>query len=243
MKRVLISLSLVASLAMAGATAVEWGFDDKKGPANWGDLAPEFHICKTGANQSPVNLTDFIEADLAPLKINYTTKSESVVNKGTTVQVNFAKGSSFSTDGETFNLIQYHFHTPSENHINGKSYPMEVHFVHASDKGELAVIAVMFEEGKANSQLQVIVDNMPMKKGDENSLEKVAFNPLDLLPADKDYYKFNGSLTTPPCSEGVRWQVMKAPVEMSKEQLAAFSKVMGQNNRPVLPLNARKVMQ
>ena len=243
MKRFLVSLGVATTIVVAGNTTIDWGFEEKNGPAVWGDLAPEFEVCKTGVNQTPINLTGFVEADLEPLKIGYTTKSTSVEHKGTTVQVNFAKGSSFSVDGKAFNLIQYHFHTPSENHIDGKSYPMEAHFVHASDKGELAVLAVMFKVGKANPQLQVIVDNMPIKKGDKNSLIKTAFNPIDLLPASKDYYRFSGSLTTPPCSEGVRWLVFKDVVEMSKEQLEVFSKIMGKNNRPVNPLNARKVLQ
>jgi len=243
MKRFLVGLGVATTIVVAGNTTIDWGFEEKNGPAVWGDLAPEFEVCKTGVNQSPINVTGFVEADLEPLKISYTTKSTSVENKGTTVQVNFAKGSSFSVDGKVFNLIQYHFHTPSENHIDGKSYPMEAHFVHASDKGELAVLALMFKEGKANPQLQVIVDNMPIKKGDKNSLIETAFNPIDLLPANKDYFRFNGSLTTPPCSEGVRWFVFKDAVEMSKEQLKVFSETMGKNNRPINPLNARKVLQ
>ncbi|WP_200762632.1 carbonic anhydrase [Nitrosophilus alvini] len=235
---------IAAGALFAGSHgSAHWGYSGHEGPEHWGDLSPDYRICKDGKNQSPVDLTGFIEAELPPLKLEYEAVATTVVNNGHTVKVNFGEGSELKVDGKEFELKQYHFHTPSENTIEGKYYPMEAHFVHASDKGELAVISVMIKEGKANPSLQAIVDNMPAHTGDKNSLKKYKLNAADLLPANKDYYRFNGSLTTPPCSEGVRWLVMKEPVEASKEQLKAFEKVMGKNNRPLQPINARVILK
>jgi len=235
---------IAASALFAGSHGgAHWGYSGHEGPAHWGDLSPDYRMCKDGKNQSPVDLTGFIEAELPALKLEYEATATSVVNNGHTVKVSFGEGSELKIDGKEFELKQYHFHTPSENTVEGKHYPMEAHFVHASEKGELAVISVMIKEGKANASLQTIVDNMPTHAGDKNSLKKHKLNAADLLPASRDYYRFNGSLTTPPCSEGVRWLVMKEPVEASGAQLKAFEKVMGKNNRPLQPINARVILK
>ncbi len=234
---------LGVSLFASGHGSIHWSYKGDTGPAHWGDLNEAFHMCKEGKNQSPINLSDFIEAQLPAIKIDYKALATVDLNNGHTVQVNFAEGSTFSVDGKTFALKQYHFHTPSENTINGKHFPMEAHFVHADEDGNLAVIALMFKEGKANPALQTILDNMPQHAGDKHDLSTTKLNALSLLPEDKDYYRFNGSLTTPPCSEGVLWIVMKHPVEASKTQLEAFSKVLGKNNRPVQPINSRAILK
>jgi carbonic anhydrase len=235
----LLTMSLVAS----EHTTAHWSYKDDTGPAHWGDLSETFHMCKEGKNQSPIDLSGFLEAELPAISIDYKAVATDDLNNGHTVQVNFAKGSTFSVDGKTFTLKQYHFHTPSENRINGKSFPMEAHFVHADKDGNLAVIALMFKEGKVNSALQTILDNMPQNAGDEHNLSATKLNAISLLPENKEYYRFNGSLTTPPCSEGVLWIVMKHPVEASKAQLEAFSKVLGKNNRPVQPVNSRAILK
>ncbi len=159
------------------------------------------------------------------------------------MQVNYASGSSIKVDGTSFELKQLHFHAPSENHIEGKSYPLEAHLVHASDEGDLAVVAVMFEEGGANEGLEQAWSSMPEQAGEEKTLQS-SLSADDILPSDRDYYRFNGSLTTPPCTQGVRWLVMKQPVTASKEQIEHFADVLHEpNNRPLQPVNARPVLQ
>jgi len=166
-----------------------------------------------------------------------------VFNNGHTIQVNYLPGSSIDIDGQSFELKQFHFHAPSENHINGSSSPLEVHYVHANDKGQLAVVAVMFKEGNENKPLKGAWLGMPKIAGDKVSYHS-NFNAKYLLPDNKDYYRFNGSLTTPPCSEGVRWLVMKDSLEASKQQIEKFTQLIGHdNNRPIQPLNARVLLE
>jgi len=159
------------------------------------------------------------------------------------VQVNAAPGSAIEVDGATFELRQFHFHAPSENLIDGKSFPLEAHLVHADKDGNLAVVAVMFDQGDANKALAAAWPQMPLHGGEKAALN-LPVAPLELLPADRDYYRFNGSLTTPPCTEGVRWLVMKHAVSASAEQIAQFKHVMHHpNSRPVQAVNARPVLK
>ncbi len=235
--------TLLALSLYANEHGAHWSYNGDTGPAHWGDLNEAYHMCKEGKNQSPVDLTGFIEAELPPLAIDYKAVAKDDINNGHTVQVNFGEGSSFTVNGKSFDLKQYHFHTPSENTIDGKHFPMEAHFVHADKDGNLAVIALMFTEGKENHSLDTILSHMPQHVGDRTDLSATHLNAADLLPENKDYYRFNGSLTTPPCSEGVLWIVMKHPVEASKEQLAAFARVLGKNNRPLQPVDARALLK
>jgi len=164
------------------------------------------------------------------------------LNNGHTVQVNIASGSTVIIDDIEFELKQFHFHTPSENNINGKSFPLEAHFVHVSKDGELAVVALMFEDGNENEMLGKLWAKMPIKSGEKIKLEIA--DVTSLLPKDRDYYRFNGSLTTPPCTEGVRWIVLKKSTTLSKAQLDKFAKVMVHpNNRPIQPVNARIIVK
>lgn len=180
---------------------------------------------------------------MQPIVFDYKGGSEEILNNGHTVQINAAPGSSITIDGDRFELKQFHFHAPSENHTNGKSYPLEAHLVHADKDGNLAVIAVMLTTGKANTALAKAWAQMPEKAGDQYGLTS-KISPLEILPRNRSYYRFNGSLTTPPCSEGVRWLVMKQPVAASREQIEAFVHVMHHpNNRPIQPVNARPVLE
>ena len=157
--------------------------------------------------------------------------------------MNYETGSIFKVNGKSFALKQFHFHAPSENLIDGKSYPFEAHLVHVSDAGEIAVVTVMYTEGAANKALAAFWQQMPAKAGGKEKLSNT-FNASELMPAKQDYFRFNGSLTTPPCTEGVRWFVFKEPQTIAKEQVEAFAKIMGgDNNRPVQPVNARPVLQ
>lgn len=239
---IIIAGMLLASGSASSAAGAHWGYSGAEGPENWANLSPDYSAC-SGRNQSPIDLAGFVEADLSPIQFSYQPGGTEILNNGHTVQVNYAPGSKMELDGHVFELKQFHFHAPSENHIDGKSYPMEAHLVHSDKDGHLAVIAVMLEEGEANQGIEAAWAEMPEKEGEKHALT-AAVAAESLLPANRDYYRFNGSLTTPPCSEGVWWLVMKAPVSASKEEIEHFAHVMHHpNNRPVQPVNARPVLQ
>jgi carbonic anhydrase len=241
MRKSLLACALLLCPTAFAATP-HWEYSGEAGPAQWARLTPEFGQC-AGSNQSPVNLDDLVEAKLAPLQFHYLAGGQNVTNNGHTVQVSYDPGSSLQLDGMRFELKQFHFHAPSENLIKGKSYPLEGHLVHTNAKGELAVVAVMFEPGRANPALSQAWQQLPEKAGESRSLA-TPLSADQLLPANRDYYRFSGSLTTPPCSEGVRWLVMKQPVQVSQAQIDAFKAVMHHpNNRPVQPLHGRLVLQ
>jgi len=234
-----VSMMLLSGSVFAGAA---WEYSGETGPDSWEMLSPEYAACN-GENQSPINLTGFIEAELTPIMFNYNAGSSEILNNGHTVQLNTVAGSSIVIDGIQFDLKQFHFHAPSENLIDGKSYPLEAHLVHADSNGNLAVVAVMFTEGKANEALEKAWAQIPQVAGEKIVLTSAVL-PLDILPEHRNYYRFNGSLTTPPCTEGVRWLVMKHAVTASEHQIEQFTHVMHHpNNRPVQPVNARPVLK
>jgi len=241
--------SFAAALAALALTwtsptvAQHWGYQGEAAPANWSRLDPRFALCGTGRNQSPIDLARFIAADLKPLKLEYQAGATDIVNNGHTIQVDYAAGSSLVLDGRKFELKQFHFHAPSENTIGGKHFPLEGHLVHADQDGNVAVVAVMFRDGAANALLAKLWDRLPGKAGDKSALPG-GLSAASLLPASRDYYRFNGSLTTPPCSEGVWWLVMKQAATASKVQVEQFAKAVGfANNRPVQPVYARPVLR
>ena len=232
----------LALLSTAAVGETRWGYSGETGPAHWAKLSPEYAAC-AGVNQSPLDLAEFVEADLPPIDFSYAASGAAIFNNGHTVQVESASGSEIGTGGRTYRLLQLHFHAPSENRIHGTEFPMEAHFVHVGPDGDLAVVAVMFEAGEHNAALAQAWQHMPTRTD-----EKHAFDPpiaqAALLPEARDYYRFNGSLTTPPCTEGVIWLVMKATVSASAEQIAALAGALhGPNNRPVQPRNARVVLR
>ncbi len=243
-----IAASILIVTAMSFTTAsyaagAHWGYSGEAGPENWGKLDTKYVACGTGRNQSPIDLANFVEAELEPTASAYQPGTTEILNNGHAVQINYAAGSSITVNGHAFELKQFHFYAPSENTIKGKHFPMESHLVHADEDGNLAVVALMFEEGEANSLLTSLWETMPNKAGDKHALP-ASHDVSALLPSDLDYYRFNGSLTTPPCSEGVWWFVVKQPATASKAQIEQFSKVMGHpNNRPVQPVNARVVLK
>ena len=248
MKRKSIVASLVFALLLPASTAiaaghVSWGYTGKGGPEYWGTLDPKFAVCSAGKNQSPINLTGMIEADLTPMTVRYQPGGHEILNNGHTIQVNYVQGNTLTLDSHEFELKQFHFHSPSENTIEGESYPLEAHFVHADKNGNLAVVALMFKIGGNNDELEKAWKQMPGKADQKNALSQNV-DAAALLPGNRDYYRFNGSLTTPPCSEGVRWLVLKDMATVSKEQVKTFSDVMHHpNNRPVQPVNARTILQ
>jgi carbonic anhydrase len=214
-----------------------WTYAGAEGPEHWGGT------CHSGKSQSPIDLDHMVERDLPSLDFKYAAGGYRVVNNGHAVQVDFKPGSQITVDGKVFTLKQLHFHAPSENTIDGHRYPLEAHLVHADAKGQLAVVAVMFEDGAANAWLDDLSPSVPMKAETEKLLAK-AVAASSLLPADRDYYRFSGSLTTPPCTEGVRWLVLKHPVSASAKEVGQLHAALGHDNaRPVQLLNDRVVQQ
>lgn len=242
MKRFLTIAATLSIASLSFAASPHWAYEGDEGPDNWAQLTPEYGSC-AGSNQSPVDLRSFVDARLPPIGFGYTGAAKEILNNGHTVQLNYQPGSTIELDGREFELKQLHFHAPSENRIHGKSYPLEAHLVHADAEGKLAVIAVMFEEGAANGLLSSAWKAMPEHAGESHALAE----PLKvdaILPRDRDYYRFSGSLTTPPCTEGVRWLVLKQPMSASARQIERLAHVMHHpNNRPLQPLNARVVLR
>jgi carbonic anhydrase len=242
MKKLILATITAGALFASNYVHSSWSYSGKTGPEHWGDLKPEYKMCKLGKNQSPINVSGAVSAKLTPINIFYNVKAKTFLNNGHTLKAEMKKGAKLFIDGKEFNLLQFHFHTPSENTIDGKYFPMEAHFVHSTKNGELAVISVMFKIGKFNPAIQKLIDSMPKHAGVKNNICSLNIKANDLLPQSLEYYRFNGSLTTPPCSEGVRWFVLKQPVEMSAKQVREFEKVMGKNNRPLQPIGARVIL-
>jgi len=220
-----------------------WGYEGDVAPAHWGELSDKFKLCSSGKNQSPIDIKSNFDVDLPAIQFDYSAPAKKIINNGHTIQVDVKAGSSITVDGKNYQLKQFHFHTPSENKINGKSFPLEAHFVHRlKGKNTFAVVAVMFNEGAANPILEQLWDKIPSKVGESVKLEK-SIDYTQLLPKDKDYYRFNGSFTTPPCTEGVYWHVLKTPLTASKAQIEKFLATMHHpNNRNIQTTGARVIV-
>ena len=241
--------ALVLLVALAGCSeathpTAHWGYKGAEGPAHWGRISSDFALCDSGKHQSPIDITDTIDGDLPSLNFDYTTKGRMIVNNGHTIQVNYAPGSLLSVGDQSFELKQFHFHSPSENTINGRTYPLELHLVHADHEGRLAVVGVLFEYGAANQDIATIWQHAPQETAGEGLMPD-AFNAARLLPPNRlDHYRFSGSLTTPPCSEGVSWFVLKATQTVSVQQVERLVAILeGTNNRPVQPTHARLIVR
>lgn len=217
-----------------------WAYEGEHGPEHWGDMSKDYASCSHGKTQSPIDISGAQNEALPDIGFAYKPSKTNILNNGHTIQVNYDEGSSITLDGVQYSLLQFHFHDPSEHTVAGKSFGMEVHLVHKNAKGELAVVGLLIQEGKENTVLAETWKNMPAK-ADEKKTLAVSINAQDLLPEGHTYYRYSGSLTTPPCSEGVNWLVFKSPIEMSKAQIAAFKKLINKNARPVQPLNTRTV--
>ena len=204
-------------------------------------MKPDFAACKTGLRQSPIDIRNPVLAALDPITFHYEESPLKVTNNGHTIQVDLQPGSFILVSGERYELVQLHFHTPSEERINGRGFDMVAHLVHKSAQGKLAVVAVLLTAGQAHAAIENIWNTMPGTPGRTRERPEVQFNPLALLPADRAYYSFQGSLTTPPCTEGVQWLVLKTPVELAREQIVHFNALYPMNARPLQPANDRIV--
>jgi len=241
----------VAGPSTATTANPEWHYEGDEGPAHWGTISPTFASCQSGRAQSPIDIvasarrdaSDAIVLKFAPtsLRIVHQEHVADAINNGHTIQVNYSEGDTLTVGGRAYQLVQYHFHAPSEHTVNGTRFPMEMHLVHTNAEGQLAVIGVLITEGAHNVAFDPIWTNLPVTKGVEHHLEHVTVDVDALLPQGRTTYRYEGSLTTPPCSEGVQWFVMTTPIALSKAQIGAFTALFHGNNRPVQPLLGRSV--
>jgi carbonic anhydrase len=234
-----------ASLDLAAGTSLlptHWDYEGAEGPDAWGKMRPEFSKCATGTRQSPIDIRGGIAVDLEPIRFDYRPSAFSVIDNGHTVQVNVEPGNSITITGKRYELTQFHFHRPSEERINGRQYDMVVHLVHKDVDGHLAVVAVLLDRGSAQAIVQTVWNNLPLEKGDEVRAGS-RIDLSQLLPEDRRYYTYMGSMTTPPCSEGVLWMVMKQPVPISVEQVAIFSRLYPMNARPIQQADGRLIKE
>lgn len=228
-------------VALASLREVQWSYQSDTGPDRWSELDSSFALCNSGKGQSPINLTSAASADLVNPDFHYQSVPLNILNNGHTVQVPYAPGSYMMLEGDRYNLLQFHFHSPSEHAVEGKPWDAELHLVHQNDDGELAVVAVLLQkEDESNLAYRDISNNLPASLGDKVRTE-TTINAFDLLPSKTTTYQYSGSLTTPPCSEAVTWLVMTEPVSLSKEQLKAYERRLNHNNRPLQVLNSRTV--
>ena len=247
--RIALSLALILIAARVPAAEtkahgkVHWDYGQEHGPQHWGDMEPEYAACKAGHHQSPIDIQTTEKADLPAIEFDYKPSPLRIIDNGHTVMVTFAPGSSIRVGEARFELKQVHFHRPSEEKVHGKGYGMVAHLVHADAAGHLAVVAVPIEPGAENRLVRELWKDTPKEKEHEVAVEGVEVDANDLLPKARGYYTFEGSLTTPPCSENVTWFVLKEPLPISAEEIAQFAKLYPNDARPTQPLYDRVVKE
>lgn len=239
-----IVLFLSVPLFASTKSGPHWSYAGAEGPESWGDLGPDYSQCREGRKQSPIDIVPAAaqKADLDALQFDYRDMPLKIVNNGHTVQVNASGDSAARIAGSDYKLAQFHFHSPSENTVNRQPYAMEVHLVHKNSQGQLAVVGVFLEQGRVNPFIQTIWDNLPKALNQEVTADRSMVNAAELLPANGSFYHWTGSLTTPPCSEGVEWYMLKEPIQVSAGQVEKFLAAVGHNARPTQPLNQRPVV-
>ena len=233
---------LTAKASESSDAHVHWAYNGAGGPATWSALKPEYSLCGNGQRQSPIDIRGGLAVDLEPVRFDYQASRFAVVDNGHTVQVNVGPGNSIEVGGKRFELVQFHFHRPSEERIDGRQFEMSLHLVHKDEQGRLAVVGLLFEKGPPQPVLQKVWNNLPLEKNDE-AQARVPLELAELLPADRRYFTYMGSLTTPPCSEGVQWIVMRQPVTLTQEQIDIFARIYPMNARPVQSASGRRIMQ
>jgi carbonic anhydrase len=234
------AILLVATPVLAAVSSPYWSYGGVENPTQWGKLSDDFALCELGRDQSPINIKDTVEDSPAKIDFDYKPSPLIVVNNGHTIQVNYAQGSTVTINGKKYALLQFHFHTPSEHNINDKASAMELHLVHRNEAGQLAVVGIMLSQGLANPLIAEIWKQIP-DIGETNTVSDRLINASNLLPSKKSYFSYMGSLTTPPCTEGVSWNLFLEPITVSKEQVETFAKIYQVDARPLQPVNGRTV--
>ena len=222
---------------------VNWAYEGENGPQAWGRLKPEFNLCASGRRQSPIGIEEAstLQGPAEPIQFSYVPSNGTVVNNGHTIQVDVQGDNTLTVRGSSYRLLQFHFHTPAEEQINSNRFPMVAHLVHRGNEGQLAIVAVLLDLGAASPVVDKVWTYMPLDTGDRVRMPDALLNVADLLPIDQRYYQFMGSLSEPPCSEGVLWLVLKAPMTVSQAQLKLLTQLYPNNARPIQPLNGRPV--
>ncbi|HEY2356177.1 MAG TPA: carbonic anhydrase family protein [Phenylobacterium sp.] len=218
-----------------------WLYEGPEGPEEWGKLDPGFQACGAGSEQSPIDLVGAVKSDLAPLRIDWTPQANEVVNNGHTIQANVKDGGGLTLADARFGLSQFHFHTPSEHALDGKRTQMEAHFVHADGKGHLAVVGVLMTPGAAHAGFAQLMAVAPRHEGSGTLTSPV--DPNSFLPSDRRRFRYEGSLTTPPCSETVDWNVFATPIEVAQSDIEAFKTIFPMNARPLQRTGRRFVLE
>lgn len=237
-----IALPTSAPAPEASPTSAHWTYEGEEGSAHWGELDAKYEMCAQGRSQSPIEISSPTEQDLANIVFHYQPSEVKILNNGHTVQVTYDSGSYIELDGVRYEVKQFHYHTPSEHQVDGVSFAGELHIVHTSADGNLAVLGLLLEEGSENAALAPFINNLPAEVTAETDAG-VKINAMDFLPSIQTTYRYSGSLTTPPCSEGVNWLVMTTPVDLSPVQLSELESLFEANNRPVQPLNDRTLSE
>ncbi|HWA45807.1 MAG TPA: carbonic anhydrase [Hypericibacter adhaerens] len=222
--------------------AAHWSYEGEAGPQNWGELSADFKVCELGFEQTPIDLKNAISAQLAGVEPDFRPMPLKILNNGHTIQVNCDPGSRSRIDGRSFELLQFHFHHPSEHLLAGRAFDLELHFVHRAESGQLAVLGVFIQQGAENAALQPIWAGMPAVAGPVQDVG-TQITPASLLPTERGFFRYQGSLTTPPCSEGVLWTMFKQPIEASEDQIRKFAALFPSNARPVQGVNRRFLLQ
>jgi carbonic anhydrase len=228
--------------AQRPAEPPHWDYQGPGGPEHWGQLKPEFATCAVGKRQSPIDIRDGIKVQIDPVQFDYRASGFRVVDNGHTVQVDVGTGNAISVLGRRYELQHFHFHRPSEERIAGRQFAMVAHLVHQADDGRLAVVAVLLEQGRAHPIVQAVWNNLPLDRG-EDVAARTNLDLAALLPEDRSYFTYMGSLTTPPCSEGVLWMVMRQPVSVSPEQIDIFARLYPMNARPIQQASGRLIKE
>ncbi|WP_051678577.1 carbonic anhydrase [Thiomicrospira pelophila] len=234
------------SLPPVVAEPAEWGYVAEQAPRYWAQLDSRYQTCALGKNQSPINLTSQQAVQtrgLPALDIAYRDVPLRLIHSDHGLRGNYPLGSYIQLGKQRYELTHYTFHTPSEHHIEGFAYPMEIQLMHRNGEGNQVVMSVIVQEGENNEQLATILKNLPNKKDKLQVFEKVNFNPVKFLPGDKRFYRYIGSMTQPPCEEGVVWLVFSKPIQASISQLVKLNELMGDNARPLQGLNGRVPMK
>lgn len=241
-----LSYPSLRSAVLAGEDNTHWGYEGDVGPEQWGELSEEFKTCKIGLQQSPIDLRDAIDAELKDFEIIYqdiplqtSLCEQSCCNNGHSIQIDAPPdgGNRITLEGQNFNLVQFHLHHPSEHTVNGQRYPMESHFVYQNENGQFVVLGLLMKEGTENIALQPVWNAFRHETNTKSSGGDNVVSMGKIFPADRSCYHYFGSLTTPPCSEIVRWVVFQTPIELSKSQISQSSQIFPSNARPIQSRN------
>ncbi len=235
----MLFISVTSQNSLAGGKT-HWGYTGHEGPAHWGGLSSDYHVCRSGREQSPVNINGSSMGRSRSILFGYSSKPSNIVNNGHTIQVNMKEGSRITVNDKTYELLQFHFHSPSEHQVDGQHAAMVIHFVHKADDGQLGVVGLLLDKGKSNKIIEQLWQYMPEDKGGEAPLPATV-EVKRMLPLNRAFYNYSGSLTTPPCSEGVNWMVLKGRGSVSHKQVKKFTTIFPNSIRPIQPINHRTI--